>query len=167
MENLEPKLATNEDAVTIANILTDATQIKVANGDMAWGTEGWTVEEVEAEMQDSSIYVFYDNDVPAATVSLQEEDVKSWGKQPLVALYIHRLAIEGSYSGQGIGAKIIDWSAEKAKVSGKGFLRLDCPAGNEKLCDYYESLGFIKVGENSDTGYDGYVAALYEKKLDD
>lgn len=163
MENLQVELSHQNDAALVASILTDAIKVKIEHGDNAWGSEGWSQEEVIDCMHESSVYLIYDNDEPVATVSLQDTDEKSWGHHEPDALYLHRLAVKEGMNGRGLGQKIMNWALHEAAAQGKNYLRLDCPADNAELCAYYETQGFQKVGENKDSGYEGYVAALYER----
>ena len=57
------------------------------------------------------------------------------------------------------------WGKEGEGVSAlnRRFVRLDCAVQNAKLCAYYESLDFIRVGLKPD----GYVWSLYEKSADE
>jgi ribosomal protein S18 acetylase RimI-like enzyme len=99
------------------------------------------------------------------TFSLQWNDEKSWGEQPPNSGYLHGLAISDDYRGKGLGAHIINIAKDIATTEDKDFLRLDCSVNDEPLCAYYESLGFYRVGINANSGYNGYIAALYEIQL--
>jgi hypothetical protein len=59
-----------------------------------------------------------------------------------------------------------DWCANKVSGLNRRFLRLDCGAHNAKLCAYYKSLGFVRVGLYSELEPGGYVWSLYEKSAD-
>ena len=151
---------------TIADILTSATKHKLDHGDTIWGTEGWSEEEVYDAMTESTIYLIKQGCEIVGTVSLQWDDPRSWGEQPPVAGYIHRLAVKHGFHGQGLGERVIDWAAARATENGRSFLRLDCEAKNTDLCGYYEKLGFTRVGTRPIPEYDGYVAALYERPIE-
>ena len=165
MEHLRFTEATPELYPVVADILTEATKIKNQQNDHAWGTAGWSTQEVQGLAGHSTTYVVYSDEQAVATVSLQWEDEQSWGVQPQVAGYMHRLAIRQDMTGQGLGEVIVNWAIKQTAAKGKELLRLDCPADNEKLCAYYERLGFVRVGVTEDTGHEGYVAALYERAV--
>jgi hypothetical protein len=46
------------------------------------------------------------------------------------------------------------------------FLRLDCDVRNAKLCTYYESLGFVRVGIKQVPEDGDYIASLHDKSAD-
>ncbi|WP_255362851.1 GNAT family N-acetyltransferase [Tenacibaculum sp. MAR_2009_124] len=79
-------------------------------------------------------------------VRILDEDLLYWGKQSQKAKYIHSLVIKETYNGKGLGAYIIKEIEAKARASKFEFLRLDADAKNVGLCNYYERIGFKKVG---------------------
>jgi ribosomal protein S18 acetylase RimI-like enzyme len=81
-----------------------------------------------------------------AMYRLMEVDLKYWGKQSDPAVYIHSLIVHPDFKGHRLGAQIIGMIHEMALSAGKKFLRLDCNASNQTLCNYYQQLGFKKVG---------------------
>lgn len=104
-------------------------------------------------------------DVVVGTVSLQWEDIRTWGSDAVEAGYMHKLAIKNGLRGLGVGERVIEWVKRTVTDSGRDTLRLDCEDANSKLCSYYEKLGFIKAGTKSILEGDGYVAALCEMRL--
>lgn len=167
MENLIFTPATKQDAPVLVEILTDSTVTKLNHGDTIWGSldEGWSTQEVIDNMTESTAYIIYKDDEPVSTISLQYEDRRMWGEQPKAALYLHRLGVKAGMNGQGLGKIMMNWAADQALAQNKSFLRLDCPADNESLCNFYEKQGFVMVSINSNNGHDGYIAALYERSV--
>ncbi len=159
--------AHKEDESLVAEILTDGTQYKAKLGDMAWGDEGWSEEEVQDAMLESTVYLIQQDEETIGTVSLQWDDTRNWGEQPPVAGYMHRLAIKDGFHNQGIGKLAVDWVAEQVAGRGRSLIRLDCEAKNTDLCSYYEKLGFVQVGTRPVPEYGDYVAALYERSVAD
>lgn len=166
MHTLSYGEAGKEDTPIISDILKVATQRKVGYGDTVWGNEGWSDEEIQDSMNESSMYIIRRGEAVVGTVSLQWEDVRSWGEQPPIAGYLHRLAIKDEYKGQGLGDTIVDWAAQQAAKNGRQLLRLDCEESNTQLSAYYEKLGFVKVGTKPIPEYGDYVAALYERVVE-
>ncbi len=95
-------------------------------------------------------------------VRILNEDLMYWGKQNEKAKYIHSLVIKEKYNGKGIGTIIIQKIENKAKKDNYKYLRLDADSKNPKLCNYYEKLGFKKVGIKE---LPLSVNNLYEKEL--
>ena len=76
--------------------------------------------------------------------------------------YIHSLVVPPSFGGKGIGKSVMHKIIAQLKQESIEKLRLDCDGTNIRLCQYYESYGFIKVGEKT-TKYS--VNNLYEMSL--
>jgi GNAT superfamily N-acetyltransferase len=63
-------------------------------------------------------------------------------------LYINLLLVSRWYSGQGIGAALIEHAKQEAAVRGIGLIRVDCWAGQDgSLVRVYEKYGFSRVQE--------------------
>lgn len=95
-------------------------------------------------------------------VRMLNEDLLYWGKQKDKAIYVHSLIVKEAYNGKGIGQRILEEIAHKAKNKDCQYLRLDSDSKNPKLCKYYENLGFMKV-EVVDLPLSRYN--LYERKV--
>ncbi len=165
MSELSFTPAQENDLPILVDVLSDATQHKLRHGDMVWGNEGWTEEEVQDAMTESLMYLVKQDREVIGTVSLQWDDEINWGPQPPIAGYMHRLAVKDGHHGQNIGKRIVDWAGEQTLSNGRSYLRLDCEASNTDLCTYYENLGFTQLGTRSVPKYEDYVAALFEKPL--
>lgn len=93
---------------------------------------------------------------------LMKADLLYWGKQEKKARYIHSLVVLKEFSGKNIGFKIIEKIEQEMLTDCISLLRLDCNATNERLCQYYIDLGFVKVGEKQ---MPLSLNNLYEKEL--
>ena len=98
----------------------------------------------------------------AGIYRLSFEDLKYWGIQKKPSGYMHSLAIRDSFSGQQLGQLILKLVEKQLLEKGLKLFRLDCVASNKKLCQYYESQGFKKVGEKITAQS---VNNLYEKVM--
>jgi predicted N-acetyltransferase YhbS len=93
-------------------------------------------------------FIAMDGFDPVGTITVDSfADPDFWTDQddPTNALYIHRMIVPRSHAGRGIGEQLIDWAAERAAATGHQWLRLDAWRTNERLHDYYRSLGFQHV----------------------
>lgn len=156
--------AEGEDVHPLAVMLTEAMKYKVAHGDMAWGTDEWTDDEVEGLLKLDSTYVMKDGQEVIGTVTLTWEDEKTWGEMPPDAGYIQKLAVKEGHHGEGVGGQLMKWAEQEVRNSGREFLRLDCPVDPPGLCEYYQKCGFVRVGTLQKEGNE-YATALFEKKL--
>lgn len=106
----------------------------------------------------------------AGTVTLDWSD-PLWMDVAGVAGYVHRMAVRRWAS--GLGAVILGWARDAARISGRDALRLDCVAANHRLRAYYEAAGFVHCGDVSVGGAPGQrssegpvtVVSRYEKPL--
>jgi ribosomal protein S18 acetylase RimI-like enzyme len=80
------------------------------------------------------------------TFTILWADPNTWGEQPPNAGYVHSLAVDRAWAGQGLGEYLLKEAARIVAGSGRKYLRLDCWADNAALCAYYESLGFLSRG---------------------
>lgn len=61
------------------------------------------------------------------------------------ARYVHKMTVRRSHAGTGLGARMLDWSGDRAAAEGARWLRLDAWTTNEKLHAYYRRQGFEHV----------------------
>jgi GNAT superfamily N-acetyltransferase len=106
-------------------------------------------------------FLRYEGEV-IAMYRLSDIDLEYWGPRKEVSYYVHSLVVHPNYVGQGLGTFMVEQLEEEARAKGVPLLRLDCHAGNQRLCQYYEALGFEKVGEKL---MPHSLNNLYEKNL--
>ncbi len=94
---------------------------------------------------------------------LLTSDPYFWGDMDEYGYYIHALVTDPLHAGKEIGRSILFKIEHMAKLYGVKLLRLDCNSSNLFLCDYYEGLGFIKMGQKQ---IPQSLNNLYEKRLD-
>lgn len=152
--------ATPEDADPILAILEDAARWLVARGIEQWHPGDFLRLPLQRIIARGEVYLARCASDPAGTLSLQWEDVPTWGVMPPDAAYIHGFAVHRAYGGLGLGRALLDWAARQAVEGGKSYLRLDCLASNPALRAYYERAGFSLRGL-----VDSDQSALYERHL--
>lgn len=118
----------------------------------------WVNEGVE---NDEFFFVEIENQL-VAMFRLSKEDELYWGKQSEDARYIHSLVVHPEHSGKRIGHQVIRKVIQELKQDNIPYLRLDCVANNEKLCNYYEQQGFKKAGKRE---IKNFTYKLFELKL--
>jgi len=96
------------------------------------------------------------------TYTLQWSDPEFWGERPPDAGYVHRVAVDRSASGRGIGRALLEDAAERVRGAGRSWLRLDTAASSRPLHRYYTSLGF---GEAGSVRVRGIRCVRFEKRL--
>jgi GNAT superfamily N-acetyltransferase len=144
-----------ESAASLALLVATARWIQ-STGSIQWShyLEAGDEEAVElaAEATKGELYGVYAGERLVATVSLLgaqgEWDVHLWGPDQGEATYLHRLAVDRSLRGQGLGLQILDWALLRTKELGKEFLRLDCAAWVDALHHFYsQRLEFKGTGD--------------------
>lgn len=145
--SIEIRPATQEDIPAIVKVLSEAAVYKADQGDMLWGSEPFTDEEVIAKLETGGLYAVTEDGEVEGTVTLTSKDTRVWEQDGdgEDALYIHSLATSDRVRGKNIGGHVIDWVADKAHDEGRKAVRLDCSYTNRRLCDYYQSRGFTEV----------------------
>lgn len=107
---------------------------------------------------------------PVGTISFNKEaDPKLWTdlEQADPAVYIHRLVVDRKCAGQGIGAALVDWAAQRSAQSyGALWARIDVWTTNTALHAYYVRQSFVPV-RCDPQNYPGYPAcALFQREID-
>ena len=155
------------DVPVITQIRNDAHAKKVAHGDYAWGKEGDGFSEgwVLRSLSRTDVYIVEQHGVSVGTFSLDWNDEAYWGVQEPIAGYVHGLSVRKGFSGSGLGSYMIEWCAKQIRTMERSLIRLGCDARNTKLCAYYESLGFVRVGIKPRPEHDDYIESLYEKSV--
>jgi 8-oxo-dGTP pyrophosphatase MutT (NUDIX family)/GNAT superfamily N-acetyltransferase len=159
--------ATAEDVPVVTQIRNDAHATKVAHFDYAWGKEGDGFSErwVKKNVSEKAVYVVELDGDPVGTFVLDLDDEKHGGPQEPIAGYVHGLCVRKGFNGRGLGSFMLDWCGDELSALNRRFIRLDCAVHNTKLCAYYESLGFIRVGQYAEPEAGGHVWSLYEKSV--
>jgi ribosomal protein S18 acetylase RimI-like enzyme len=121
--------------------------------------DGFSERWVRNNVSEKEVYVVELDGTQVGAFSFSLDDEKHWGPQEPIAGYVHGLCVRKGFNGHGLGSFMLDWCANKVSDLNRRFVRLDCGAQNAKLCAYYESLGFIRVGLK----LDGNLWSLYER----
>ncbi|WP_308634430.1 GNAT family N-acetyltransferase [Paenibacillus silvisoli] len=163
-ERIHVVQATAADAPAVMDLLVGAAKWLRSKGSTQWSAllSGDDHHNVVGHIDKGELFMFKDGETLAGIVLLMlvpgDWDHGLWGPdghEPVV--YLHRLAINRNYAGQGLGEDIVKWAEEGIRFPGKDRIRLDCIANNEKLNAFYSGLGYAFKG-TSPSGF-----CLYEK----
>jgi GNAT superfamily N-acetyltransferase len=82
-----------------------------------------------------------------ATIHADGPDLDFWtaDDEPDQALYVGKMIVSRSHTGQDLGGALLDWASRRAQRLGHRWLRLDCRRDNERLHEYYRLHGFTHV----------------------
>jgi GNAT superfamily N-acetyltransferase len=91
-------------------------------------------------------YIAYDQhgDIVGTITVDDHADPEFWtpAEQAEPALYVHRMIVPRAAAGGCLGARLLQWADEKARSSGRRWLRLDAWKSNPRLHQYYSDQGF-------------------------
>jgi len=161
-------VARPDDVPCVQALLSAAVHRVAALGYQQWW-DPFPVETIEDSVRRGETYLALDEGMVVGTIAVQWDDPTYWGVRPPDAGYVHRLCTAARVARPGLGVELLSWAASMASDRGRGWIRLDTPAANARLCSYYESLGFRHRGETdvtvkgaSDTP-ERWRCALYER----
>jgi GNAT superfamily N-acetyltransferase len=164
MDEREVSIATSKEEKEIITLLKDvANWLKEKEIDQ-WGflAEGGEDEEIRQAIHNKETFVVKRNEHIVATLTLYKKqslwDQHIWGIRNDRAIYLHRLAVDSSLIGSGLGIEVLKWAENKLKKDGIDTLRLDCVENNLKLNNFYSDNGFVKISTNDNH-------SLYQKVL--
>jgi GNAT superfamily N-acetyltransferase len=135
-----------DDLSTILAILTEAAEWGLRRGVVGLWRVPFPEEWILPSLTRGEVYLGRWNDEVVGTITLRWTDERIWGEQPPVAGYVHRLASRRKFGGRRVGARLLDWAADRIRRDGRSRLRLDCWSTHAGLRRYYQSLGFGAVG---------------------
>jgi ribosomal protein S18 acetylase RimI-like enzyme len=123
-----------------------------------------SLDQVRAQVEAGEWFVHRKDGEIAGALRLLWSDPQFWGDRPDDAAYVHGLMIDRRYARQGLGERLLEWAAHRARQEARRFLRLDCVETNRRLQRYYFERGFRRVGRLDAEG-PWYAAVLLEKAL--
>jgi GNAT superfamily N-acetyltransferase len=154
--------ATAEEYPLVMEIIGEAAGWLKARGIDQWPAppnEHWQRRTAE-QVSRGEFYLAYEGEKPVGTFRLTWHDAY-WLDDGLAG-YLHRLAIRNHKHHQGLGDVLLDWAIGLIRRQERRFVRLDMPAENDAMRQYYENRGFVYRGQVEDHDY---VGALFEKEL--
>ncbi|MDT0555653.1 GNAT family N-acetyltransferase [Patiriisocius hiemis] len=83
--------------------------------------------------------------ITVSTFKDKEYQTVTWLTPDHNNYYIHRLAIQPKYQGQGYAKKLMDFAEEIAKQNNAASVRLDTFSKNKRNQKFYEARGYTKL----------------------
>ncbi|GIH99051.1 hypothetical protein Pta02_10600 [Planobispora takensis] len=126
---------------------------RITQWEKAWPTLEAQRRRILEAIREGRTWMLRAPSKPLATITLCDEDCYGFWRGSLResppegdrAVYIHRLIVSRRH--RGLGARIIDWAAERGRERGARWLRLDIWRDNPGLEAYYRSQGFTKAAD--------------------
>lgn len=171
---MEIKQAVTKDKEIVNTILYNAAKWLRSIGSTQWSEliDGNDVHDTMKHIEDGNVYIVWNANEPVAVFTLTDEqsawDQSLWGKDNSYSYnYLHRIAIDRAYSGQGLGGKMVQEALDMTEKDSKKGLRLDCNADAPALNEFYQSQGleFIERRDSVEVGNDKIDLNLYQKEV--
>lgn len=149
---MEIRIANIEDLNTIKH-LTEACAVAMQNiGIYQWNEHYPSREKLAADIDKNELYVLEKdsviNGIIVLTPHMDDEYLPiEWLTQNAKNLYIHRLAIHPSKWGTGMGQQLMDFAENYARENNYDSVRLDTFSQNKRNHRFYESRGYIRLGD--------------------
>jgi ribosomal protein S18 acetylase RimI-like enzyme len=131
-----------------------------------WAPGQFPASWLDAGSRDSGVYVLRHGTDVAGTVTISWHDPVVWDDDLVVAGYVANLMVARAFAGQGLGRRLLQWAEDRIGASGRGLVRLSCPAENLLLRALFESAGYYPVTVRGIPDREAaHTVALYEKIL--
>lgn len=155
--------ASPAEAGIVSAILTEAAQWLTEKGEPLWKAGELSPEAIATDVTDGLFYLAWIKGDAAGVFKMQDEDQLFWPDVPQrEAIYLHRIAVRRHYAGGKLVDAMIDFARHATAAADRPFLRLDCVASRNKLCDVYEKRGFVKHSERQ---VGPYFVARYQQEV--
>jgi hypothetical protein len=150
--NMEIELASSEETPLIVNLLNDTTQYLLSKKIMQWEYP-WDSTLISQDIFGGYQYVVKEDDRIAAVFSLKEMPVNFWTKEcTKYQMYLYRIAVAPTNQRKNTGKLICSWVQDYSKRY-ETKIYLDCWAGSDKLKNFYQSAGFLYLGDFPEKDY--------------
>src|SRR4051812_41449269 len=111
------KQAKIEEIAALQSLFQEAIAWQKAKGMPTFAT--LSASFFEQEINKGAVFVAEANERIIGSISLYEADDLIWDHDSATALYIHRLVSLRGAEGRGVGARLVQWSLQKALAMGK------------------------------------------------
>jgi ribosomal protein S18 acetylase RimI-like enzyme len=162
IKTVRVRQAKPEDESAIDELLKEAAKWLQNKGSNQWSgiLKGEDRHNTSEAIKRGEVFVGMVDDQMAGMFVLwsrqSEWDEEFWGKDSSnVYVYLHRLSVQRSFSGQGIAQQLLFEAKAYAKQNGFSAVRLDCIAENAYLNQLYQEAGFSYSGKKIDIIADG------------
>ena len=129
-----------------------------ANGIKQWNvtnyTEVYPIEYYYKKYEEGVIFALIEENGTLVCAAILQEKDKRW-KDNSPAIYLHNFVSQ--LGRKGVGTIFLNHAADYALHQKKKYFRLDSATDNYSLAQYYESQGFLPVGECQDGLYRGVL----------
>ncbi|GGU59638.1 hypothetical protein GCM10010211_25730 [Streptomyces albospinus] len=147
MSEPEIRAARPDERAVVEELFTEASTWLVARGIDQWQYPPRR-DLITAALRRGEVLLALRGRRPVGTVQLDgfaDPEFRESGDRPESALSAHRMAVGRQAAGEGVGAALPDWAADRAAAAGKAHLRLDAWKDNPGLHRCHRTAGFVPV----------------------
>ncbi|WP_067226146.1 GNAT family N-acetyltransferase [Streptomyces sp. NBRC 109706] len=144
---LHIRTANPDQLDTVEALLTEASTWLASRGIDQWQYPPHR-DRIKSALEQGVCFLALADDQPIGTIQVDDfADPEFWTPEdaPDTAFYVHRMAVSRAAAGEGAGAVMLDWAADRAARAGRAWLRLDAWKDNAGLHRYYKRQGFALV----------------------
>lgn len=145
-------IAGSNDTRTVLKLLNESAAWLRERGEEQWA-KGFDAARVGPLVARGEVYLVISGDIPIATIHAsqvgnlpgpRDADATLWTQDEIAepAVYLGKLAVRRTHSGNGLGALIIRWILDQAAQDGARWARLDAWDTNSGLHRYYLKNGW-------------------------
>jgi GNAT superfamily N-acetyltransferase len=128
---------------------------------------------IETEIYENRQWKLIADDKVACVWATTFNDPQIWEeKDEEPSIYIHRIATNPEFRGQGLVLQIVEWVKIYADENQKEFVRMDTVGNNPGLINYYTKCGFdflgllkLKSTKGLPAHYDDATVSLFQMKI--
>ena len=153
------------DADAVVALREEAAGWLVGRGLDQWHPGEVGLDDVLGWLARGRLYVAEQDGALVGAVRLAWSDEAVWGEQPADAGYLQALMTARRAAGQGLGRHLLTHAELVTARTGRGLARLSCLRGNAGLQRFYQSAGYLEVGERSFDRPGWAPVTLLEKRL--
>lgn len=139
-----------EHVAEVWRILSACVRAMRREGIQQWDEFYPTEALVAEDARNGTLFVAEDGGACVAAVCLDGNEPPEYagvewsGGGPV--LVVHRLCVDPSRQGRGVGGQLLDFAEELARSGGRRWVRLDAYSGNPRLIGMYERRGYRRAG---------------------
>lgn len=149
--------STTDDISRIFELYEAGTAYQKEMGGKQW--QGFERSLIEQEIAEGRQYKGVVEGKVACVFALTFNDPILWRERSAdAAIYIHRIAIDPAFRGNGAVKQIVAWAREYCRAHDYRYIRMDTGSGNDRLNAYYVSCGFDYLGVVTYAGAPGMPA---------
>ncbi len=123
----------------------------ILKGIYQWNEHYPTVERFQKDIKLEELYVIGEEEIKGIIVLTETVDKEyipvKWLTKNKKNLYVHRLAVNPKYWGQGYAQQLMNFAEEFAKNGQYISVRLDTFSQNKRNQNFYETRGYQRLGD--------------------